>query len=225
MELKLPDWDALNTTKAALSFDIVWAFITIWLFAFCFAYHLLPKTPKPYKILACATLSAFGYYIMEAVYVRGKKDLSPVIYDRVVVAIGILYAIAVVLQPAAALSVTRRFGSRIQSIPPPLITRPWKRALDWGLVVITFAVYIAATGINAAYTSATRGNTLSTSQAQVLSRTYDALGHTATGLVVLLSLDVVLSSIYLIRAAEWDPRVSHIIIRNSSSNPFFKSAS
>lgn len=158
---------------------------------------------------------------MIAIWTKLRDSMHYVIYDRMNIAITFFYIVTVVLQPAAALSLIHQLGSALQVARKreviPFVSRPWKRTLDWILVGVTFVIYIAALGNNAAYVAAVREGDISTSQVSQFSRVSQGLGHTTVALVVILSLNVVFSLISLFveaRHAHWSDQVIFFYLIN-----------
>ena len=192
-------------------------------------FGLLPKGERgPYRMFFLATFGAVVYYLMHLIWLHMKDNMNVVIYDRLVVAIGIFYAISVVLLPGSILLLIHNLGAKLKvekiDAALPLTSRLWKRAFDWILIIITFMIYIATIATSAAYVSAARSNSLSTSQAKTLLRAYEIVWHILTALIVLLFIDILVSSIILFKAArrpQWNNKVSHLSSSDSlSSNPF-----
>ncbi|KIM34021.1 hypothetical protein M408DRAFT_325559 [Serendipita vermifera MAFF 305830] len=231
--IPIPDvhdnWSAPPLVKASFAFEIIWFIISLFQLLGLFNYTQLPAgTRRPYVILIYATLATVVYYLMVAIGTNLQGRVHYVITDRMNIATSFFYIVAVVLQPVASLSLARQLGFALQSARSlangPIVSRPWKRTLDWTLVGVTFIIYIAALGNNASYVAAARRETPTTSQSQAYSRTSLALGHTITALVVVLSLNVIISLISLFRAAkrvQWSDqtfaRLGYVIVPFSAA--------
>ncbi|KIM34024.1 hypothetical protein M408DRAFT_18986 [Serendipita vermifera MAFF 305830] len=212
----VPDysWNAPPLVKASFAFEIIWFLASLFQALIGTALYSLPaETRRPYFILLSATLATILYYLMAAIGTGLQGRVHTVITDRITVVTSIFYILAAVLQPAAALSLARQLGHKLQTtrsrVNGPIISRPWKRTLDWTLVGVALIMYIAALANNASYVAAGRTATPTASQAEHYARTSQALGYTSMALVVLLSLDVVISSISLLvvaKRARWTDR-------------------
>lgn len=193
------NWNAHPLVKATFAFEIIWFVFSLYQLCFPVFYHRLPEgTRRPYIVLLFATLATVVYYLMAAIETNVRGRIHSVITDRMNIATSILYILPVVLQPAAVLSLARQLS----------ISKPWKRILDWTLVGVTFILYIAALANN--YVAAGRTAIPTPSLVELYARTSQALGHTVTALVVLLSLDVIISSISLLVGTKPAPWIGHV---------------
>ncbi|KIM34029.1 hypothetical protein M408DRAFT_18990 [Serendipita vermifera MAFF 305830] len=216
-------WDAPGVQKACMAFGIIFAVLS--LVQFVYILKNLTKIPfasprTPYIILAIVTFFTFLWYLLYGILLRLRDDiLDSLTSNQINAAINGLWTMVVAFQPAAVLLLLQQRGSVLQASRGNTISvfssLLWKRIVDWVLVVITFIMYIAYVGNYAAYLAGVESGSYSTSKYYAYLAASKGLSYTGTAFVLLMFLDVIITSIVLFiqsKRAQWtDPVKSNFL--------------
>lgn len=215
------NWDAPGVMKAAMAFEIIWAVFS--LVQFIYILKNLSKIPTasargPYILLAVTTFFTFLYYAMWGVLTRVTWGiLDSISGNKLSLAITGIFTVVIAFQPASVLWLLHQRGSVLrtsrENTVSPFSSLLWKRIVDWVLVGITFVIYIAAMAVSVALAVALENNAPGRVYTQYLEASR-GLSHTITGLILLICIDIVVTSLvvfFQVKRAQWnDPIIRRL---------------
>ena len=193
-----------------MAFYIIWFLLGVILLFFVFMNlsAIRPASARgPYVILAITTICFAVYNLLYGILIR-IQDIQPADDLALTTSGSLLWNIAIAFLPGVVLYLLHQRGDVLRAIrgntTSPLASQVWKRIVDWILVVIAFAMFTGAVGIDAQlfatlyesdYDYGYGYETESEDDLEALYQSSQDLWKAGLAFATLLAIDVLISSI------------------------------